>query len=246
MLLLIGALLIDIGVPLTTFFLLLNLRKNDPGFRKNCRKLLLKGLLLGFPVFGFSLLCSLFFSLTGLGAKYPVLNSLFRAFILMALSEELMKYLPAARMIDKNRESVSFLDIIAYTTASAVGFHILESVFYGFSTSAAQILVRGVTNMHAVFGMIMGFLLAKGYAKNRKAPAVMAVLVPAFIHGLYDFGLEEPVFDTVWGDISLLLAIICFVLNIVFFFRIRKAEKDPGCTAPLFPAESGADPESPF
>jgi RsiW-degrading membrane proteinase PrsW (M82 family) len=234
MLISVGALIVSYIFPLAVYFYLKSAHKDDPGYRKDCRKLLLRGLLLGFPVFGFSLLCNILFAITHISDKYPFLKIVFKAFVLAAFSEELMKYLLAKKVIRKNLASVSFLDVMAYTTISAIGFELMEAVFYMFSTNVPQILVRGITNMHAAFGLIMGFILAKGYKKNGKAAVVPAVFVTALIHGLYDLCLDESLVETFCGFIALLLAVFCLVLNIRNFFFMRKARKDPYYTAPLF------------
>ena len=247
MLILVGVFLISCIFPLATYFFLRNAHGDDAEYKKDCRKLLLHGLLLGFPVFGFSLLCSILFALTHIGEACPFLRTLFRAFVLMAFSEELMKFLLARRTIRKNRPAVSFLDMMAYTAAAAIGFELMESVFYLFSSDVPQILVRGVTNMHAVFGLIMGYILAKGVKKNGKPPVAAAVLVPTLIHGAYDLCLDETLIDTPWGGLALLLAVLCLGLNIYNFFFMAKATKNAYYTDPLFPeapaAEDGAGAE---
>ena len=113
--------------PLAMYFFLKSAHKEDIDYRNGCRNLLLNGLLLGFPVFGFSLLCSILFNLTHICDSYPFLEILFQAFILKAFSEELMKYLLARKIIRRNRAKISFLDLMAYTAISAIGFQILES-----------------------------------------------------------------------------------------------------------------------
>ncbi len=238
----VGALMVSYCFPLAIYFFLRSARR-DPEYRRECRSLLLRGTLLGIPVILFSLLCSLIFALTGLKESHPLVNTLFHAFILAAFSEELMKYLLARKFIRKNRSSVSFLDVMAFTAISAIGFEMMEAVFYLFSTNVPQILVRGITCMHASFGLIMGFLLAKGYKKNRKAPALAAVLVPALIHGLYDFCLDEDLVETLWGYLALFLAVACLVLNVWNFFFMAKARKKPYYTDPLFPEEETEIPE---
>ena len=235
MLILFGALLVSYIFPLSTYFFLRNAHKENIEYRKDCRKLLLNGLLLGFPVFGFSLLCNILFRLTHISDSYPFLKTLFQAFVLKAFSEELMKYLLARRIINKRRAEACFLDVMAYTAISAIGFQILEAFLYIFSSNVPQILVSGVTNMHAVFGLIMGFVLAKGYKKNRRKPAIPAVLVSTLIHGFYDLCLDETIVDTPWGAVALLLALLCLVLSVGNFFFMRKARKDPYYTDPLFP-----------
>ena len=237
MLVLIGALLASMIFPLATYFFLRNAHKENPDYRKDCRKLLLSGLLLCIPVFGFSLLCDLVFVFLGLRSKYPFLKPVFEAFVLMAFSEELMKYLLAGKIIKKNHSAVSFLDVMSYTTIAAIGFEIMESVVYVASANVAQILVRGITNMHAAFGLIMGYILAKGYKKNGKAPVVQAVLASTLIHGIYDFCLSEEIIETDWGYISLLLAALCLVLVVYNFFFMTKARKKSYYTDPLFPEQ---------
>lgn len=237
MLLSVGVLMIASVFPLFTFFFLRSGHKDNPDYRKDCRNLLLNGMLVGLPVFGFSFVCNILFNLTGFGDKYPLLRLVFDDLVLAAFSEELMKFLCAGKMIRKNRAHISYLDVIAFPAIVAVGFELVESVVYLFSSDPMQILVRGVTNMHAAFGLMQGFFLAQGFRKNRKAPHVLAVLIPTLIHALYNFGLGKTMVDTAWGGVSLLLAVLCLVLNIVAIFRIRKARKDPELTRPLFSEE---------
>lgn len=239
MLVTIGALLLSYILPLTLYFFLRAAHGDDAAYKKDCRSLLLNGLLLGFPVFGFSLLCGLLFRLTRLGDAHPLLELLFKNFVMLALSEELMKYLSARRIINKNRAQLSFLDLMAYTMISAIGFELMESAVYLFTSSVPQVLVRGVTNMHAVFGMIMGFLLASLYRKGSRLPLLPALLIPTLIHGLYDLGVSERFVNTPLGGVSLLLAVLCLGLNIAAFFFFRKKRRDPRFTAPLFPQTEG-------
>lgn len=235
MVVLIGALLVSFIFPFAIYFFLRNAHKEDAGYKTDCRKLLLKGLLLGIPVFLFSLLCNIVFSLTHISDAYPLVETIFDAFVLAAFSEELMKYLLAKGTIRKNLSTVSFLDLMAYTTISAIGFELMEAVVYFFSTNIPQILVRGITCMHATFGLIMGFVLAKGIKKNGKLTLFPAVLITTFIHGLYDFLLKPPLIDTDWAMLALLLAFLCLVLNLYNFRFMSKARKKTYYTEPLFP-----------
>ena len=213
----------------------LYLRKinNSDSFKKDCFNLLWNGLLLGFPVFGFSLLCNIIFNVSHISDKLPVLKMLFSAFILKAFSEELMKYILSRKKINKNKETISFLELMAFTCISAIGFEIMEAFVYFFSTNIPQILVRGITNMHAAFGLLMGYIIAKGYKSGKKNPEILGILIPTVIHGVYDLCLEESLMDK-WGGISLAIAAASLIFNIYIFFFIRKAKKDPYYTDPLF------------
>ena len=234
------ALLASYIFPLLLYFFLKANHKEDMSYKKDCRSLLFSGILLAFPVFLFSLLCNILFRLTGLYGIHPYAKSFLTAFFLNALSEELMKYLAARRIINKNRNTLSFLDTMAYTSIPAIGFELMESVVYLIESNVPQILVRGITNMHAVFGLITGFILAKGHKKGRKNPALPAVLTAILIHGVYNFFLTEGLVETGWGFISLLIAFICLILSIGSFFFVRKARKNSYYTEPLF---SGSAPE---
>ena len=231
----IGALLVSFIFPLSIYFFLKNAHKEDEKYRNDCRSLLLKGLLLGFPVFGFSLLCSILFSLSHISEKYPYAEKVFSAFVLAALSEELMKYLLAKKVAKENMATISFLDLMSFTTISAIGFELMEAVFYMFSTNIPQILVRGITSMHASFGLVMGFFLARGVKKHGKMLMFPGVLISTLIHGTYDLLVDPEILDTPWGGVALLLAFLCLVLNIYNFFFMKKARKNPYYTDPLFP-----------
>lgn len=242
MLLSVGALLVSCIFPLIIYFFLRNAHKEDENYKKDCRKLLLNGLLLGLPVFGFSLLCKLLFELAHLSELSPYVEAVFSAFVLKGFSEELMKYLLAKKTIKKNLSSVSFLDLMAYTTISAIGFELMEGAVYLFSSNAVQILVRGVTCMHASFGLIMGYFLAKGIKKHGKLSLVPAVLISTLIHGSYDLLLDPLIFDTDWGMLAVVLAFLCLVLNLFNFRFMTKARKKPYYTDPLFAEPTDAEP----
>ena len=153
--------------------------------------------------------------------------------LLKALSEELMKYLCARKIINKNHQSVSILDFMAFTTIAAIGFELLESVVYMFSTDIPQILIRGITNMHAAFGLIMGYVMARRYKDNKKYPVLLGLFCSILIHGLYDLCLNETLIDK-WGFVSLLIAFLCLLINIAFFFFYKKVKSNPYYTEPIF------------
>ena len=238
MLILVGALLASYLVPLALYFYLRSAHKDDKDYKKDCWNLLWNGLMLGFPVFGFSLLCYILFKVSHISDRFPIIEVFFSAFILKAFSEELMKYLLANKTIRKNHANLSFLDLMAFTTISAIGFELMEAVVYMFESNVPQILVRGITNMHAVFGLIMGYIIAKGYKKGNKNPVPLGIFVSTMIHGIYDLCLDEAFDATDWGMLSLLIAFICLIINIVNYIFMNKARKDPYYTDPLFPEEN--------
>ena len=236
------ALLVSFIFPLAVYFFLKSAHKDNKAYQQDCWKLLWNGWLLGFPVFGFSLLCKILFSITRIDKLFPIADLLFDAFVLKAFSEELMKYILANKIISRRHQEVSFLDLMAYTTISAAGFEMMEMVVYVFSTNIPQVLVRGISNMHAAFGMIMGFIIAFAYKKNWKKPVLWGILIPTLIHGTYDVCLDESVVDLFGGYVALAIAFACLLINIANVFFMIKARKDPYYNDPLFP-ESADDSE---
>lgn len=115
---------------------------------------------------------------------------------LAAFWEELLKFL-ALRLGSWKHPSFNYrFDGIVYGVSVAVGFALLENVMYvamfGFQTA----IVRAFTAvpLHAFAGMFMGVM----YSYSKKAAILgqsgtsakftfLALLVPMFIHGTYDF-----------------------------------------------------------
>jgi RsiW-degrading membrane proteinase PrsW (M82 family) len=117
-------------------------------------------------------------------------------FLVVGLSEEGFKYLMMKKRTWHSSEFNCQYDGVIYAVFTALGFALWENIsyvlMYGFSTA----LVRAVTAVpgHACFGVFMGILygIAKkeersGYEQNAKILRVFSVIVPAVIHGAYDY-----------------------------------------------------------
>lgn len=242
MAILIAALAASYILPLSQFFYLRSLYKNDPERKKECGKLLLRGVATCVPVFFFSLASRIIFNVLHLGDAGQLVADLFMCFVTYALSEEWMKYLATRKALKKFHSKISYLDVIAFSCIPGIGFEILESIFYFFGANVPQILVRGLSNMHAVFGLIVGLFIAKGYKKGQMNAPVLAIACSTFVHGLYDFGIRGDNVETWLGGVSLALAIACFIASVYLFFWVKKMKKDPYYTDPLFPEEAAEAP----
>lgn len=219
------------------YFFLKGLRKEDVQYKKDCRKTLVRGLLAGFPIFLLDLAIVLVMALTGLSDKVsPVVRDLFKCFVINAFVEELVKVWLGKKMIKKNHDTVSWLDMIAFITISSIGFEIAEGVVYMFSTGAGQMVVRGISMMHIVFGLIEGWYNGKYVSTGDKKYMVLSMAVSIFIHGIYNFGLSDNAPDII-GMISLLLAAGSVVFWIYMIFYIRKKKADPEFTSPMYGAK---------
>ena len=151
-------------------------------------------------------------------------------FIVVAGSEEGMKYLFTKWGSWKDRAFNYRFDGIIYAVSVALGFAVFENILYvteyGFQTA----LVRAVTAVpgHTVFGLFMGYFYgnaklceASGNTAGMKNRLKMAILVPLILHGIYDF------FAT---DQSILAGIIfdIFVvaLDIIAIKRLKRSSAE--------------------
>lgn len=230
-------------IPAFVFYFWFKSLKQNKEYKDNCRKLLLLGIASSAGVVLFSLVASILWGLSGLDEISPILDEAFSAFILAALSEEFVKGLVARKNIQQHRATVTWIDMIVFTGIVGIGFHLLESVVYMFSTNIGQILVRGVTSMHMTFGLIMGYYNGKAIAKNKPFYKVLAFFIPWLIHGVYDFTLGDKIEE--WCEylivgpfVALFATLIYLIVIIIFIIKSRKNNRN---LEPLFPAEVQAE-----
>ena len=116
--------------------------------------------------------------------------------LVVALSEEFFKYIVMRKITWKNPNFNCSFDGVVYAVFTSLGFAILENVFYIINGGLTTALMRAVTAIpgHASFGVFMGAWY--GFARRRDLEGDpvrsarcrrMAVLVPALLHGAYDF-----------------------------------------------------------
>ncbi len=117
-------------------------------------------------------------------------------FIVVAVSEELVKYLPLRRNIWYSPEFNCRFDAVVYAVAVTLGFAAAENIMYAVGFGAGVIPIRGLTAvpMHCICGIFMGhyFGEAKAMEAERRWGAmqlnqVLTMLVPVVLHGYYDF-----------------------------------------------------------
>ena len=231
----VAALIVSFIPAVAIYFWLRNLRENDAEYKQTCRKLLLGGVYCTVLVVLFSLVCSIAWALAGLNDLGILAKEAFRTFVLAALSEELMKYHVANRTIKKKLESVSLLDVIAYTAIVGIGFELAESVVYFFTTNVGQILVRGITFMHTCYGMMMGYYIAKSISTGKKSYRRLAIFLPWFLHGLYDFSLSDELMKINDNFVFLpfITIFITMFIGIKLLLLTRKGKNNEEYTRPL-------------
>ena len=161
-----------------------------------------------------------------LGALIPEGTILYNAiffFGIVAFSEEGAKYVLLKRRTWNTPYFTCQFDGLIYAVFVSLGFALWENIGYvmeyGFSTA----LVRAVTAVpgHASFGVFMGawYGLARRYAfagdaASAKRCRKLALVIPALIHGAYDFitTLESPIFSLVFIGFILAMFILALLL----------------------------------
>lgn len=150
-------------------------------------------------------------------------------FGVVAISEELSKFVLLKKRTWRNPEFNCLYDGVVYATAVSLGFALWENIsyvtMYGFTTA----LVRAVTAVpgHACFGVFMGvfYSLAKSndYMGNKERSSffnVLAVVVPVLLHGAYDYIASMEVQDFSWTFI--IFVVVLFAVSFLLVNRMAK------------------------
>lgn len=223
-------------VPFAALFLWLrNRRKEDIAYKTLCNKALGRGALCVLPVLLFSGVSYIALRLTGLHNTDKLLYQALYNFIVLALMEELAKYLGFRHVLKKSSYPFSWLDMTVLMTIIGIGFGAIESVIYAIGSSIPVVLVRGICMPHAGYGFLVGYFYGKSEKKGKPALKWLGFLLSWFMHGLYDFSLSEEfiAMNDNLVIVALLLAVFDIVLVFLLIRFVKKAEKNEICTQPL-------------
>ena len=236
MVILIAAAIVSFIPSILMFIFLRNNRKEDEEYRKDCLKLLGKGLLIALLVFLADLVLNIAWKATGLGGKNSIVDELFRCFIINALVEELSKFFTARKYIYKDKSKTSRLDIISYLVIAAIAFGLVEDVVYVLSTNIGQIIVRGLLMGHVPYAMLTGQLYGKGIAEKKPVWKILALVFAILLHGSYNFLLGDDLPD--WAAFVVVTEVALETIYMIYMiFFIRKKRQDPEYTSPVFTEE---------
>ncbi|MDP5172576.1 MAG: PrsW family glutamic-type intramembrane protease [Bacteroidia bacterium] len=137
-------------------------------------------------------------SYTGIGlVEDNWVQTLLYAFVVVAFTEELIKYLVLRWYIYPHKEFDEPYDGIMYGAAVSLGFAAIENVIYVLTSEdgIGTGLLRMFTAVpaHAMFGVLMGYFVGKAKFANKGSLAIFerlkGLLVAILFHGLYDFFL---------------------------------------------------------
>ena len=151
-------------------------------------------------------------------------------FIIVAFAEESSKYIFLKRDTWRNPEFNCQYDGLLYAVFVSLGFALWENISYVMSYGFSVALVRAITAIpgHACFGVFMGVFygLAKkfeniGDQDNSLRYRVLALLVPALLHGTYDFIATQPGVYSTW-----LFVIFVALMFAMAIYLTRKTAKE--------------------
>jgi protease PrsW len=153
----------------------------------------------------------------------------FYRFILIAFSEEFLKYLAFSFSIKGNKEVDEPIDLIIYMITAGLGFAALENFIILSSLDIDVLEIAKVsflrflsgTLLHALVSGIMGCFLAYAYRLNKKHIIFLGLLVVTFLHGTYNIiaeRIEEGLF------LVFFLVFFSFLLSILSL-TIKKVKK---------------------
>lgn len=120
-------------------------------------------------------------------------------YIIVGLSEELMKYLALVFFAYPRKFFNEPIDGIIYSVMIGMGFAIFENILYANHFGIGTILVRAFTAVpaHAVFAIFMGFFIgkAKFNSATRIKNFILALVIPVLIHGTYDLFILQQYYE---------------------------------------------------
>lgn len=145
-----------------------------------------------------------------------IVYSFIISFIIIAPTEELLKFFAVKRWIYRSMEFDEVMDGIVYTVSASLGFATVENIFYVFTHGIGTGIARAFLAVpgHAFFGAVMGYYigLAKFSKGREKTFLIKGVVFAILLHGLYDFLILT----------NTALATLVIILIIVLAFVVRK------------------------
>jgi RsiW-degrading membrane proteinase PrsW (M82 family) len=115
----------------------------------------------------------------------------FYAFVVVAFSEEISKFVFLRRILNKPYVDEPY-DGILYSVMVSMGFAFVENIFYVFEHGLGVGILRAFTAIpaHATFAAVMGYFLGKAkFNGNFIGNTILGILGAVLLHGFYDYFL---------------------------------------------------------
>lgn len=207
-------------------FLLLYIYRKDrvqPEPIKNLVKGLIYGVLSCFVVFAYA-------EIMGGGDD---LNGIEDAFLMAAIPEECAKLLMLWLLVRRMKEFDEPFDGIVYAVCIGMGFAGFENVLYLIENSDSLLSVGVMRGCFAVpghfcFAVAMGYYYSAakfGSERKRAINKVLTLVVPIFLHGIYDSLLSLP--DEIMFIVIIVWLVFCIRMFIMAHKNIKSMRTPP-------------------
>lgn len=153
------------------------------------------------------------------------------SFGIIAIIEEISKYIVITIMCFKNKFFKNPYDAIMYAVCISLGFAFVENIMYINNFGMGVAISRAIFSIpaHASFGIIMGYYLGvsklccdKGESNASALTRYSAFFIPLIFHGFYDYLLN---FNTESIYIIFLIYVIIMYAFVIFLlFRLNKID----------------------
>ncbi|MGB3453225.1 MAG: PrsW family glutamic-type intramembrane protease [Moheibacter sp.] len=124
------------------------------------------------------------------------LKNFLNAFVIAGIVEEGVKYIAVYLFLRRNRFFDQCYDGIVYAAFISLGFASVENLLYIWRLGFETAIVRAFMSIpaHMLFAVFMGYYFALGFRSDQKKRTkhfLLALIIPVFLHGLYDFFLFD-------------------------------------------------------
>lgn len=148
-----------------------------------------------------------------------------RTFILIGFVEEFFKFICAKTVMKKEGVVHTWKDALLCFAIVAIGFQLVEDIQYSAGDIVTAIF-RAITPFHFTFAVIMGYIYGLGKTKGKGLYTVLALIVPALIHTMYDFSINLVKRNENFVFLTLAMNGMMFVLTIIIILKLRKWHKE--------------------
>ena len=146
-------------------------------------------------------------------------------FITIGLFEELFKFLMMKISAKRKCTAQTWFDMILVGALVGLGFQLYEDITYS-NGGIVSAVIRALTPFHFVFGVMMGYLYGKARVEKKVWLSILAIIIPAMIHSVYDSSVTA--FKK--NDSYLVFELVCIVamcaLFVLSIIKIRKWHKN--------------------
>lgn len=159
----------------------------------------------------------------GYGISYNMFDTFIYAFVVIALTEEFVKYFFLRYYIYPKDEFCEPMDGIVYSVMVSMGFAALENILYVLKGGTGLAIIRALTAIpaHAAFAVFMGYFvgLAKFESNKGKKMLLLAtgLLSATVIHGAYDFFIMQRNEEGL-----MILTFVVLIVSVVMSFKLIK------------------------